>query len=236
MVSCRRRWYGRQFMSSKTLGLSDELHRYVISIGREDDLLRRLRAETLAAVPDVAEMQISPEQGQFMTFLAKALGARRAIEVGTFTGYSAICTARGLAEGGNLICIDTSDEWTKIARRFWKEAKLESRIELRLGDGVDQLDRMIASGESGNYDLAFHDADKTRSQAYVERFLRLLRPGGIFLVDNALREGRVLDPEAASDAESTRAIAEMNRRLRDDDRVDWCLLPIGDGLAMARKL
>ena len=222
-------------MSSRTIGLSDELHRYVIDIGREDDILRRLRAETLAGVPDHAEMQISPEQGQFMTFLAKSMGARRAIEVGTFTGYSAICTARGLAVGGRLICIDTSDEWTKIARGFWKEARLEDRIDLRLGDGVDQLDRMIASGESGNYDLAFHDADKQRSAEYVERFLRLLRPGGIFLVDNALRGGRVLDPESGSDGQSTRAIMEMNRRLRDDDRVDWCLLPIGDGLAMARK-
>ena len=116
-------------MSSKTLGLSDELHRYVISIGREDDLLRRLRAETLAAVPDVAEMQISPEQGQFMTFLAKALGARRAIEVGTFTGYSAICTARGLAEGGNLICIDTSDEWTRVTFAAGGQSSLEQIVE-----------------------------------------------------------------------------------------------------------
>lgn len=223
-------------MSSKTIGLSDEMHRYLVEIGtREDDLLRRLRAETTAAVPDLAEMQISPEQGQFMTLLARAIGARRAIEVGTFTGYSAICTARGLPPDGKLICIDTSDEWTRIARKFWRQAGLSDRIDLRLGDGVDQLDRMIASGESGNYDLAFHDADKQRSGDYVERFLRLLRPGGIFLVDNALRGGRVLDPEAASDTESTRAIAEMNRRLRDDDRVDWCLLPIGDGVAMARK-
>lgn len=223
-------------MSSKTIGLSDELHRYVIEIGtREDELLRRLRAQTLADVPNEAEMQISPEQGQFMTFLAKSIGARRAIEVGTFTGYSAICTARGLAEGGRLICIDNSDEWTKIARQFWKEAGLEGRIELRLGDGVDQLDRMIASGESGNYDLAFHDADKTRSLDYVERFLRLLRPGGVFLVDNALRDGRVLDPEIASDAESTRAIVQMSQRLRADDRIDWCLLPVGDGVALGRK-
>jgi caffeoyl-CoA O-methyltransferase len=125
-------------MSTKTIGLSEELHRYLVEIGtREDDVLRRLRAQTLAALPDFAEMQISPEQGQFMTLLVKAMGARRAIEVGTFTGYSAICIARGLAEGGKLVCIDTSDEWTGIARRFWKEAGLEDRIELRLGDGVD---------------------------------------------------------------------------------------------------
>jgi caffeoyl-CoA O-methyltransferase len=223
-------------MSTRTIGLSEELHRYVVEVGtREDDLLRRLRAETLSTVPDVAEMQISPEQGQFMTFLARAIGARRAIEVGTFTGYSSVCLARGLPADGKLVCIDSSDEWTKMARRYWSEAGLAERIDLRLGDGVDQLDRMIASGESGNYDLCFHDADKARSDAYVERFLRLLRPGGVFLVDNALRDGRVLDPQNASDRESTMAIVEMSRRLREDERIDWCLLPVGDGVAMGRK-
>lgn len=223
-------------MSSKTIGLSDELHRYVIEVGtREDDVLRRLRDETLAAVPDVAEMQISPEQGQFMTFLVKALGARRAVEVGTFTGYSSICIARGLPADGKLICIDSSDEWTKIARKFWREAGLADRIDLRLGDGVDQLDRMIASGESGNFDFAFHDADKARSEEYVERFMRLLRPGGTFFVDNALRSGDVLDERAIATSDGTAAIVKMNRRLHDDDRIDWCLLPIGDGVAMGRK-
>ncbi len=223
-------------MSTRTIGLSEALHRYVVEVGtREDDLLRRLRAETAEKVPDVAEMQISAEQGQFMQWLTTALGARRAIEIGTFTGYSSICIARALPADGKLVCIDKSDDWTQMARRYWKEAGLEGRVELRLGDGVDMLDRMIASGESGNYDLAFHDADKQRSQEYIERLLRLLRPGGVFMVDNALRDGRVLDPGAAADRESTEAIDRLNRRLRDDERIDWCLLPIGDGVAMGRR-
>lgn len=223
-------------MSRKTLGLSDKVHRYLLEVGlRDDEVLRRLREETDKAMGEDAGMQISPEQGAFMHFLAKSIGAKKAIEVGTFTGYSAICIARALPADGKLVCIDQSDEFTKIARRYWEEDGLAGKIDLRLGDGLDMLDRMIASGEKGNYDLCFHDADKARSEQYVERFLTLLRPGGVFLIDNALRDGDVAKPKKVSKSEGTRAIDAMNRGLHDDERIDWCLLPIGDGVAMGRK-
>lgn len=223
-------------MSSRSIGIGGKLHRYLVEVGtREDDVLRRLREETAQATGDDATMQISPEQGQFMGWLVKAMGVRRALEVGTFTGYSSICMARALPADGKMICIDASDEWTQIARRYWKEAGVEAVAELRLGDGLDHLDRMIASGESGTFDLCFHDADKARAGEYVERFLRLLRPGGILLVDNALRDGDVAKPRKVAKDEGTAAIDAVNRMLRDDERVDWCLLPVGDGLAMGRK-
>jgi caffeoyl-CoA O-methyltransferase len=170
-----------------------------------------------------------------MHFLAKSMGVKKAIEVGTFTGYSSICIARALPAGGKLVCIDQSDEFTRVARRYWEEDGLAKKIDLRLGDGLDMLDRMIASGEGGAFDFCFHDADKARSAEYVERFLTLLKPGGVFLVDNALRDGDVAKPKKVNKSDGTRAIDTMNRRLHDDDRIDWCLLPIGDGVAMGRK-
>ena len=223
-------------MSSRTLELSEAVHRYLVEVGtREDHLLRQLREETRRLAPNEADMQISPEQGQFMNWLAGLIGVRKALEVGTFTGYSSICTARALPQGGKLVCLDTNDEWTQIARRFWQKAGVADRTELRLGDGLDHLDRMIASGESGTFDWCFHDADKARIAEYTERFHRLLRPGGVLLIDNALRDGDVADAEKLAGDEGTRAIDAINRRLRNDERVDWSLLPIGDGLAMARK-
>ncbi len=223
-------------MSRKTLGLPGDVHRYLLDVGvRDDDVLRRLCDETERATGDDAEMQISPEQGAFMHFFAKSLGVKKALEVGTFTGYSSICVARALPEGGKLVCIDQSDEFTKIARKFWDEAGLTSKIDLRLGDGLDHLDRMIASGESGTFDWCFHDADKAQSRDIVERFLRLLRPGGVFLIDNALRDGDVIRPAKLKANAGTREIDAMNRQLKDDDRIDWCLLPLGDGVAMGRK-
>ena len=223
-------------MSRKTLGLPDDVHDYLLEVGlRDDELLQRLRKETEQTQGDDAGMQISPEQGAFMHFLAKSLGVKKALEVGVFTGYSSLCVARALPEDGKLVCIDQSDVVTKIARRYWEDAGLTCKIDLRLGDGLDHLDRMIASGESGTFDFCFHDADKARSEQYVERFLRLLRPGGVFLVDNALRGGDVARPEVLKETEGTAAIDAMNRRLREDERIDWCLLPIGDGVAMARK-
>ena len=223
-------------MSSRSIGIGGKLHRYLVEVGtREDEVLRRLREETEKATGGDAEMQISPEQGAFMAMLVKLMQARKALEVGTFTGYSSICVARALAPGGKVICIDSSEEWTAIARKYWKEAGVDDRTELRLGDGLDHLDRMIAAGESGTFDLCFHDADKARVRDYAERFMRLLRPGGVLLIDNALRDGDVAKPRKVEKDEGTAAIDGANRMLRDDDRVDWCLLPIGDGLAMARK-
>ncbi len=223
-------------MSRQTLNLDAAAHRYLLDVGtRDDDLLRRLRDETDTLPAEDAQMQISPEQGAFMHWLATSLGVNKAIEVGTFTGYSSLCVARALPPGGKLICIDASDDFTRIARKYWKEAGLGDRVELRLGDGLDHLDRMIASGEAGNYDWCFHDADKARLDGYVERFLTLLRPGGVFFVDNALRNGDVARPAKLKESEGTRDINAMNRRLQNDDRIDWCLLPVGDGLAMGRK-
>lgn len=223
-------------MSRKSLGISEDLHRYLLEHGtRDDPLLRRLRAETDRAFEGEAEMQISPEQGAFMHLLAKLMNVRRALEVGTFTGYSSICVGRALPADGKLVCIDSSDAFTTVARRYWQEDGLEGKVELRLGDGLDHLDRMIASGEQGTFDWCFHDADKARLEGYVERFLTLLRPGGLFLIDNALRHGDVARPEKVKANQGTRDIDAMNRHLRDDERIDWCLLPIGDGLAMGRK-
>ena len=223
-------------MSSRSIGIGGKLHRYLVEVGtREDEVLRRLREETAKATGDDAEMQISPEQGAFMAMLVKLMQARKALEVGTFTGYSSVCVARALAPGGKVICIDSSEEWTAIARKYWKEAGVDDRTELRLGDGLDHLDRMIAAGESGTFDLCFHDADKARVRDYAERFFRLLRPGGVLLIDNALREGHVAKPRKVAKDEGTAAIDGVNRMLRDDERVDWCLLPVGDGLAIARK-
>jgi predicted O-methyltransferase YrrM len=223
-------------MSRRTLTIDDTLHRYLVDVGtRDDDLLRRLREEN-AALADQGvdvEMQAAPELGAFLTFFARTLGVRRAIEVGVFTGYSALCTARGLADGGTLVAIEASDDHARMCRRFWKEAGVADRIDLRLGDGLDQLDRMLASGEAGNYDWCFHDADKPRALDYAERFYRLLRPGGVMLFDNALRGGHITDDPAPG--EGTAAFQELNRQLRDDARLDWCLLPVADGLAMARK-
>ena len=221
-------------MSLKTIGLTDDLHRYVRDVGtRDDPLLKRLRDETAAMAKDGvdARMQVAPEQGAFLGWLAGALGVRRAVEVGTFTGYSALCVARALPADGELICIDSEPRFTDVARRFFDEAGVAGKVDVRTNDGLDELDRMIAAGGSGNHDWCFHDADKTRLTDYVERFLRLLRPGGVLLVDNALRNGAVVDPEPNS---ATAAMDAMNRALRDDGRLDWCLLPVGDGLAMGR--
>jgi predicted O-methyltransferase YrrM len=220
-------------MSRQSLGLSEPLHEYLVSVSvRETAAQRRLR-EVTASLPQ-ARMQISPEQGQLLGLLVRLLDARRVVEVGTFTGYSALCMALALPEDGRLVTCDTSREWTDVAREFWHEDGVEDRIELRLGPAIDTLDELLRSGGAGRFDLAFVDADKPSYQAYYERCLRLLRPRGLLLVDNVLWSGRVADPaERDSDTE---AIRGLNARLRDDSRVVPALLPIGDGLAMALKL
>ncbi len=219
-------------MSTRTLQLSPELHAYLVQETlRESPLVRRLREET--ARLERGRMQISPEQGQFMRLLVSMLGARRAIEIGTFTGLSALCVAEALPAEGRLICCDTSHEWTAIARRYWAEAGVADRIELRLAPGVHTLDALIAGRQAGSFDFAFVDADKEGYDNYYERLLVLLRPGGVVAFDNALRHGQVAnaddrDPE-------TIAIRTLNRKIRDDPRVFPSLVPIGDGLLLARK-
>ncbi len=219
-------------MSSKSLGLSDSLYDYLLTVSlREAPVLAELRAET-QHLP-AAQMQISPEQGQFMALLVELIGARRAIEVGVFTGYSAACVAAALPAEGRLVACDLSEEYTAIARRYWQRAGLAERIDLRLGPAVQTLDQLLAEGTSGSFDFAFIDADKENYVGYYERCLQLLRPGGLIAVDNALWGGGVAQPDNQSP--STEAIRALNRHVGADQRVSCSLVPVGDGLFLARK-
>jgi predicted O-methyltransferase YrrM len=219
-------------MSNRTIGISDELHAYVVAQGvREHEALARLRQET-AAMPQ-HNMQVSPEQGALLAMLVRLLGARRCIEVGTFTGYSSTAMALALPDDGRLVCCDVSTEWTAVARRYWAELGLDERIELRIAPASETLDALLAAGEQDSYDLAFVDADKTGYAGYYEQLLRLVRPGGLIAVDNTLWGGRVLD-EGSDDAD-TLAIQAFNATLADDERIELSLLPIGDGLTLARR-
>jgi predicted O-methyltransferase YrrM len=219
-------------MSSFTLGLGDQLHAYLLAHGvRESPAARALRAET-ARLP-MARMQVSPEQGALMQLLVRLLGARRTLEVGTFTGYSALVVAEALPPGGEVVACDVSAEWTAIARRHWAEAGVADRVTLHLRPALATLDELLAGGAAGGFDFAFIDADKTGYDAYYERALRLLRPGGLVAVDNTLWGGAVADP--ARQDEDTRAIRALNAKLAADARVDLAMLPVGDGLTLARR-
>jgi caffeoyl-CoA O-methyltransferase len=219
-------------MSNRTISLTDSLHEYLLRVSlREPDVLRDLRAETARLAQ--RSMQIAPEQGQFMALLARLVGARRCIEVGVFTGYSSLAVALALPDDGRIVACDVSEEWTAVARRYWERAGVADRIDLRLAPALQTLDSLLAAGEAGRYDLAFIDADKTRYGDYYERVLELLRPGGLVVIDNTLWSGRVADP-ADTDADTV-ALRELNERLLGDERVDLSLVPIGDGLTLARK-
>ncbi len=198
---------------------------------RESSLKRRLREET--GKMRQAGMQISAHQGQQMALLARAIGAKRALEVGTFTGYSALCVAEALGPGGKLWCCDVSDEWTAIGRRYWKEAGLDSRIELTIAPATKTLDGLLAMGLGGQIDLAFIDANKNDYDAYYERCLKLVRKGGLILIDNVLWGGSVADP--AERDEDTDAIRAINAKLKSDERVDLALFAVGDGMTCALK-
>jgi predicted O-methyltransferase YrrM len=219
-------------MSSRSIVLTDALYSYMNEVSlRELPLLRQLREETSRLAQ--RSMQISPEQGQFMALLVRLMGARRCIEVGVFTGYSSLCVAGALPADGRIVACDVSEHWTGIARRYWEEGGVAHKIDLRLAPAVETLDSLVAAGESGTYDFAFIDADKTNYVAYYERSLDLLRPGGLVVVDNTLWSGRVADPEVAD--EDTVALRHFNEHLHRDARVDLSLLPMGDGLTLARK-
>ena len=217
-------------MSRRTIDLSDDLYEYLLTVSlREPPLLARLREET-AALP-AAGMQIGPEQGQFMGLLVELIGARRAIEVGTFTGYSALIVAGAMPADGRLLCCDVSEEFTAIARRYWAEAGLDDKIELRLAPATETLDGLIAEGAEP-FDFGFVDADKENYEAYYERLLKLIRPGGLIAIDNVLWGGSVIDEEK-QDAD-TEAIRRLNDKLKADERVSLSMIPIGDGLTLAR--
>jgi caffeoyl-CoA O-methyltransferase len=219
-------------MSRQTLTLSDALYDYLLSVSlREPPLLSRLREET-AALPH-AGMQISPEQGQFMALLAELVGARRVLEVGTFTGYSALVVALALPADGRIITCDVDEEMTAIARLYWAEAGVADKIDLRLGPAVDTLDALLSDGGAGTFDFAFVDADKENYDAYYERALALLRQGGLMVIDNVLWSGAVADPNQ-KDAD-TNAIRALNAKLHGDQRVSLSLLPVSDGITLARK-
>ncbi|MGZ4427108.1 MAG: class I SAM-dependent methyltransferase [Nocardioidaceae bacterium] len=218
-------------MANKTIGISDELAAYVMKVGaREPDVLARLREET-AAIPE-HDMQIAPEEGAFLALMVELTGARRCIEVGTFTGYSSTAVALALPEDGRLVCCDVSEEWTALARRYWTEAGVADKIDLRIAPATETLDRLLAAGEEATYDFAFVDADKTGYDAYYERLLRLVRSGGLIAFDNTLWGGEVLDQ--GSEDEDTRAIQALNAKLADDERITLCLLPVADGVTLAR--
>ncbi len=219
-------------MANQTLGLSDELHSYMLRVGvREPEALRRIR-ESTATMPE-GNMQIAPEQGAFMALLVELTGARRCIEVGTFTGYSSTAVALALPPEGRIICCDVSKEWTDLARQHWEQAGVADRIELRLGPAVESLDAMLTTGEQATYDFAFVDADKSSYLDYYERLLRLLRTGGLLAFDNMLRREDVLREDA--DDPDTTAVRRLNEILATDDRVSIAMVPIADGLTLARK-
>ena len=219
-------------MTRRTNHLPDDLYRYLLDVSvREADVLRRLREKT-ATLPN-ANMQIGPEQGQFMGLLVELIGAKYALEVGTFTGYSALAVAMALPFDGRVIACDLSEEWTSIGRPFWEEAGQAHKIELRLGPAIDSLDGLLAQGRAGGFDFAFIDADKGGYAAYFERCLQLVRRGGLIAIDNTLWEGKVVDAEVTD--EDTEAIRRFNEKLKDDERVSLSLVPIGDGLTLARK-
>ncbi|MAR91155.1 MAG: SAM-dependent methyltransferase [Pseudomonadales bacterium] len=210
----------------------ERIYPYVMATSvRDDELLRSLREETVKT--KVARMQIAPDQGQFMALLVKLMGARRILEVGTFTGYSSLCMARALPQDGSMLCCDIDEDWTAIARRYWREAGVAHKIELILAPALDTLEERRRRGEEGRYDLAFIDADKENYDAYYEHCLALVRPGGLILLDNTLWSGQVAD--SSSEDPDTRALQALNRKLKDDERIDLSLLTVADGLTLARK-
>ena len=194
-------------------------------------MLARLREET-AAIPQ-HNMQIAPEQGAFLALLVELIGARRCIEVGTFTGYSSTAVALALPEDGQIICCDVSEEWTSLARKYWAEAGVTGKVDLRIAPAAETLDQLLAGGQESTYDFAFVDADKAGYDAYYERLLRLVRPGGLIVFDNMLWGGDVLDTDPSD--EDTKALQALNAKLAHDERITLCLLPVADGVTLARR-
>jgi len=219
-------------LSNQTLSIDDRLYEYLCAVSvNESSLLQKLREETKDV--EFSNMQIGPEQGQFMSLLVKLIGAKKAIELGTYTGYSSICIASALAEGGRLICCDDSEKWTNVAKKYWALANLNDKISLELQPAEKTLQRLLDENEGSSFDFIFIDADKQNYPLYYEQALRLLRKGGLMAVDNTLWSGSVADPD--NNEPGTRAIRRFNDALKDDERVTMSLVPIGDGLTLIIK-
>ena len=220
-------------MTKKSLILKEELYQYLLSISlREPEILTKLRQET-AAHP-LAMMQIDPDQGQFLALLVQLLGAKKTLEIGVFTGYSSLVVALILPPFGKVVALDVSEEFTDIARRYWKEAQVEDKIELHIAPAVDTLNQLIADGAANTFDFAFIDADKSKYHLYYERCLTLVRPGGLIAIDNVLWGGQVLDQQVQDTR--TQAMRLFNQTLHQDSRISLSVLPIADGLTLAFKL
>jgi caffeoyl-CoA O-methyltransferase len=215
---------------TKSILVTPAVHDYAVAHGTPPDAVQESLIEATAALGGISRMQIAPEQGAFMTILAQLVDARFAVEVGTFTGYSSICIARGLADGGRLLCCDVSEEWTAVARDHWVQAGVDDRIELVIGPAADTLRALPADPP---IDFAFIDADKPGYRTYYDEIVQRVRPGGLVLVDNVLWSGNVVD--AADQSDDTVAIREVNDHIAADERVDVVMLPIADGLTIARK-
>lgn len=221
-------------MTLRQTDSDDPLHAYLLAHSlRESAALTALREDSIAATGAQSYYAIAPEQGQFMALVVELTGARRILELGAFTGYSALAMALAMPDDGRLVTCDVSEEWTAIARRHWAAAGVAHRIELRLVPALDMLTALLAEGRAGGFDLAFIDAVKEEYDAYYEHCLQLVRPGGLIMVDNVLWSGRVADP-AVSD-EKTRAIRAFNDKLHADPRVSLAMVPVGDGLTLARR-
>ncbi|MDR3491943.1 MAG: class I SAM-dependent methyltransferase [Gammaproteobacteria bacterium] len=219
-------------MSDVTLNLTPQLNDYLQKMSvREHEILTQLRQQTHKM--SMSQMQISPEQGQFMGLLMKLMHAKKTLEIGVFTGYSTLSVALALPEDGRIVACDINVEWTKLAKRYWDMAGVSHKIDLRLAPALDTLDALIKQGEAGTFDFCFIDADKLNYSEYYEKSLLLMRQGGLIAIDNTLWDGKVADP--AVDDENTIAIRELNSKLLNDKRVDISLLPIGDGLTLALK-
>ncbi len=219
-------------MSNKTLYLSDELYSYMLSVSlREPKILRRLREET--SHDSMANMQISPEQGQFMSLLIKLMGATKALEVGVYTGHSSLCIALALPSQGKLIACDVNREWTAIALRYWQKAGVSKKIDLHFAPAIETMNKLLADNRANTFDFVFIDADKINYDGYYERALDLLRPGGLIAIDNVFWSGQVVDSHIVD--EDTVALRYLNEKLHRDNRIELSLVPIGDGLSMALK-
>jgi len=220
-------------MSTATIMLDEKLREYLLNVSvKESEILRELREET--AQMEYSAMQISPEQGAFMSFLVKLIQAKRTLEIGVFTGYSALVVAMALSEDGIVTACDVSEEWANVGMKYWKKAQVEDKIDLRIAPALKTLDQLLSEGKQGTYDFAFIDADKIEYQGYFDKSLELLRIGGLIAIDNVLWGGSVID-DSIQDS-STKAIREFNENLSSDSRVSISMVPIGDGLTLACKL